>query len=199
MLTLFSTKFPCSLQIISLYRSGEDDIITNVLNTFDIYIMAVFNVDGFVFSHSDVSCETNVWDEWDDVWVNSGGSSTQNFLNFVQFLWKILKNRRLPPPPTGNPGSTLGEVIIKTHLNHYSDKCSAITLQYIIETYLKVEFDFLRTDFGEKQEVLMLEVIASVVIRTGTLTLILEVRFRSSSMCQTSLVTLRTYHCSTSW
>ena len=38
--------------------------------------------------------------------------TAQNVLNFMQFFWKIWQNRmlvpppgRLPPPPTGNPGS----------------------------------------------------------------------------------------------
>ena len=30
----------------------------------------------------------------------------QNFLNSIQFFWKIWQNRRLAPP-TGNPGSAL--------------------------------------------------------------------------------------------
>ena len=50
---LYKIPFP-QFQIITLYRSGEDEIITNVLNTFDIYIVAVMNMDGFEYSHTDV-------------------------------------------------------------------------------------------------------------------------------------------------
>ena len=36
-------------------RSGTDDVITNTLDTMDIYIMPILNVDGYVYSFEEVS------------------------------------------------------------------------------------------------------------------------------------------------
>ena len=37
------------------FRAGTDDVITTTLDTMDIYIMPILNVDGYVYSFEEVS------------------------------------------------------------------------------------------------------------------------------------------------
>ena len=39
----------------------------------------------------------------------------QNFLNFMRFFGNFWQNRRLAPPPTGNPGSTPSNILVSIH------------------------------------------------------------------------------------